>query len=89
MEDWQLIENAPRDGRNLLVYNNRPLNGLAKDHPMRFWTSNLLMTGNYWHPKMIAMNLDHDIVNEITEDMKPTHYMEIPKFTIDATRLLG
>lgn len=80
MKNWQKIEDAPRDGRNLLAYNDRYLNGLMENHPMRFWTTNLLLTGNYWHPKMAVMNLDHDISDEITEDMKPTHFIEIPEF---------
>lgn len=74
---FRLIEEAPRDGRNLLVYNNRPLDGLAKNHPLRFWTSNLLLSGNYWHPKMAVMTLDRNISSEISDDMKPTNFIEI------------
>lgn len=77
MNGWKTIDQAPRDGRNLLAYNSRYLNGLDKDHPMRFWRTNLLMSGNYYHPKMDAMDLNKDISFEITEDMLPTHFIEI------------
>ena len=76
-QDWKPISEAPRDGRPLLAYNDRYLDGLMVGHPMRYWTTTLMMGGWYWHPNMLTMNLGEDIRDKITEDMIPTHFIEL------------